>query len=249
MIPVVVWGACGRMGGKAVREILTDNGFRLEGAVDLPNHPLTGLDAGSTHGLEKAGIAITHAPEQVSEQGVVLDFSLTGGPSQAARWAAEHGWALVSGSTAISEEDQRSLKEAAQRIPVLTTPNFSIGIQMLLNMVAKASAILPEQFEIGIAETHHRAKKDRPSGTARAFENAVTAAGKSARVVDIASLRIGQIAGEHEVRFVSPYEEIAFTHKAFSRDSFVQGALHAVRWIFGREPGRYGMDHALGFKE
>ncbi len=177
--------------------------------------------------------------------GVVLDLSLPGGTAEAIHWAEEHGWALVSGTTGLSPDEIDEIESASKSIPVLHAPNFSIGIQLLFDLVSRSARALPEEFHVSITEWHHHAKVDRPSGTAREFEHLITKNSPVARTMDSAALRISNITGEHCIRFRSNTEEIVFSHVALDRDVFAVGALQAVRWIFKQGPGSYAMTDVL----
>ncbi len=244
-IPVIVWGAAGRMGKRCLETIRKDSAVHLADAVDRTDHPALGSDVGLFHGLEKIGIPLHANPGQQTESGVVLDFSV-GGTSQALDWALSNNWRLVSGATGLPEPVQQKLIRAAETIAVLSAPNFSIGIQLLLSLVEQAASLLPGEFEVAICETHHNRKVDRPSGTANAFRNRII--GKSRRKIDVASLRVGEVIGEHSIRFVSHAEEISFSHTANSRDLFAYGAIQAVRWISDKVPGLYSMKNVIGLE-
>jgi 4-hydroxy-tetrahydrodipicolinate reductase len=246
VIPVILWGACGRMGARAFDAISASPDLLVAGAVERDGHPALGEDLGTYHRSDPIGILIQTHPGSCREPGVVLDFSLPGGVTAAAFWAAEHDWNIVSGTTGHNTADKAALAQAGSLTAVLTAPNFSIGILLLLNLVEKASKVLPDNFDVSICETHHSAKRDRPSGTAKAFQDAITGSSPRSRNIDVASLRIGKIVGEHVVRFVSPCENIEFIHHAQTRDVFVEGALQAVRWIRGKPAGMYSMKDVLG---
>ncbi|MBN1880422.1 4-hydroxy-tetrahydrodipicolinate reductase [bacterium] len=246
MIPVVVWGAGGRMGKRLIRLVLQASDLRLIGAIEAEGHPGIFQDAGYYHGLPEVGVNLTMScsPEPSSEQGMVLDFSLPGGLETAAAWAQKYGWALASGTTALNDRDRLSLTVAAETVPVMYAPNFSIGTQLLLHFVAKAAVSLPESFDATIHETHHRAKMDRPSGTALAFEQRLKNS-QTDRQIEISSHRAAQVFGEHVIRFISPMEDITLAHRALDRDVFAAGAISAGRWLLNKQPGLYAFTDML----
>jgi len=245
MIKIIIWGAGGRMGRQALQVITREPDLALTGAVEMDGHQAIGQDIGEYHGLGRMNIITTTDLDISGKTGVVLDFSLTGGPGQASDWCALNGWNLVTGTTALSKNDHQSLQAAAQKIAIMAAPNFSLGIQLVLASAAKASSLLPDDFEVTIHETHHSRKKDKPSGTAKAIKQAVNNHSKHTRKIDISSLRINDIIGEHELRFISPYEDITITHRALSRRLFIMGAIKCIRWITDRPPGLYSMKDAL----
>lgn len=246
MIPVVVWGAGGRMGKRLISLIHQASDLKLTGAVEAEGHPGIFQDAGHYHGLPEAGVKLTmaFAPVAASAQGMVLDFSLSGGLEKAAEWAQKYGWVLASGTTALNDRDRLALTVAAETIPVMYAPNFSIGTQLLLHFVARAAASLPDSFDATIHETHHTAKIDRPSGTALAFEQRLKNS-QIERRTEVTSHRAGLVFGEHTIRFISPMEEITLSHRALDRDVFAAGAISAGRWLLKKQPGLYAFTDML----
>ncbi|MEE4211538.1 MAG: 4-hydroxy-tetrahydrodipicolinate reductase [Parvularcula sp.] len=202
--------------------------------------------------------------EHLAAGSVLIDFSSPEGAVLAAKACAEHGVPLVTGTTGLSDREQKTIAEAAERIPVVQSGNMSLGITLLRRLVAEAAEVL-EGFDIEILETHHRHKKDSPSGTAlllgeaaaRARGSALSEAARFTRHGRDAERRSGEIGfavrrgggvfGEHEVAFMSEGETVTLGHQALGRESFARGALAAAHWVEGRRPGLYGMDHVLGF--
>lgn len=195
---------------------------------------------------------------------VLVDFS---SPQGFRHWLGSCGAAgvpFVSGTTGPSEDDLRLLDEAAKRIPVLHATNTSLGVAVLNRLSAEAARLLGEDYDIEIVESHHRHKKDAPSGTADTLARTILEAtgrdesalqmgrhGMEPRAkgsIGVHSLRMGDVVGEHTVHLATDGERIEITHKATSRDTFARGALRAARWIVGKRPGRYSMEHVLGLK-
>ncbi len=234
------------MGERFVRLISQDTEFHLMGAIEVSQHPGMGQDVGCYHGLPPIGISISETALSDLSSGVVLDFSLPGGPTRSGAWAMQNQWALIVGTTALNETDRETLFLAGQRVPVLHSPNFSIGIQIMMKLVNLAARQLPEFFDGAITETHHRTKLDRPSGTARSFQQTIIDASPMTRSIDMCSIRTSTVIGEHDIRFTSPFEEVRISHRALTRDVFVRGALDAAKWIVHRPPGYYSMDDVVG---
>ncbi len=134
---------------------------------------------------------------------------------------------------------------AAETIPVMYAPNFSIGTELLMHFVAKAATSLPDNFDATIHETHHNAKLDRPSGTALAFEQKLKNGHGSRRQIEITSHRAALVFGEHTIRFISPLEEIILSHRALDRDVFAAGAISGGRWLLKKRPGLYAFTDML----
>lgn len=153
--------------------------------------------------------------------------------------------AIVIGTTGLSEEDRGKIKEAAASIPVLLSPNMSVGVNLLFKLAEDASKILGNDYEVSILEAHHAEKKDAPSGTAKEMERIVKAVKPDADVA-ISSVREGEIVGEHTITFESDVDLIEITYSAKTRDIFVKGALQAAKFIAGKKNGLFTMKDVLG---
>jgi len=198
---------------------------------------------------------------------LLVDFTLPGGTLIAAQWCARNGVALLSGTTGLTDEDIGALKNAAQKVPVLWAPNLSHGVALMSSLVRQAAGTLGVSASITVSDRHHEHKIDAPSGTALALAEAVME-GRSERLEDLlepgrlesmsssgddgelafASVREGEVVGEHTVRFVLPDEVIEITHKALDREVFAKGALKAGQWLVGQGPGYYSTGDWLGLE-
>jgi len=249
MINVLIWGAGGRMGKRLIKLLMHKSDMQVVAAIETKNHPGINKSITKFHGFPESLINLTidYNPPDTDSRGLVIDFSLPGGPEKATLWAVKHGWALVSGTTAITNQDKQAMTSAAKSIPLMYASNYSVGIQLLMHLVSQAGAALPENFDSTICETHHCAKQDRPSGTALSFKEKLIK-NNSRRNIDIASLRGGSIVGEHEIRFISEMEDIVFSHKALNRDVFADGAINAGRWLIEQDPGFYALADMLELK-
>lgn len=190
---------------------------------------------------------------------VVIDFSRPEALETVAAYIRKTGTSLLSGTTGYSDEDQRTLKELGEFAPVLWSANYSLGVAVLYRALRMVSQTLRPDFDIEITETHHRQKTDAPSGTAKFLLSAVDPDGvmtpvygregscprKDANEIGIHALRGGTVAGTHTVHFFGPDEELEFTHRATSRQIFVNGALHAARLLPGRPNGLYDLQDIL----
>lgn len=214
---------------------------------------------------ERLGIPVERELGPVLQRGaqVVVDFSSPEACAEAAGLAAERGVPFVSGTTGLDESQQTLLRKAAERIPLLHAPNMSVGVQLLLRLVAEAARAMGEGFDAEILEIHHRHKKDAPSGTAlRLAETLAEALGRNlsqegrygregqvgartAGEIGVMALRGGDVVGEHTVYFLGEGERIELTHKASSRSAFASGAIRAAKWIVGKPAGLYGMKDVL----
>lgn len=166
----------------------------------------------------------------------LIDFTSAEGCVKYAEAAAKSGKPFVSGSTGLSPAQSRRLAALARKIPIFHSPNFSPGAHVLSKLAAEAARRLPT-WDRAVLDVHHKAKKDAPSGTALRLAAAAGGA-------DIASLRAGDVVGDHTLTLAGPLERLELTHRAHSRDVFARGALEAALWLRGRKPGLYGMDDA-----
>ncbi|MEM6913504.1 MAG: 4-hydroxy-tetrahydrodipicolinate reductase [Pseudomonadota bacterium] len=193
---------------------------------------------------------------------VVIDFSSPEGTKAAILWCTEHQVPLVTGTTGLDEAELALIRQASMQVAVVQSGNMSLGITLLKRLVREAAAALPG-FDIEILETHHKHKKDSPSGTALLLGEAAahargTALSEAARFarhgrddtrkadeIGFAVRRGGGIFGEHDVSFMSEGETISLSHQALSREAFAHGAVTAARWVLGKPAGLYGMDDVL----
>ena len=225
MIRIVIAGAKGRMGQRIAAMIREAGDLELAGTVDAGDNLADAL-AGAD---------------------VVIDFTVAAAAARNATIAAEHGTPIVVGTTGLSAEDRKAVEAAARRIPVVFSPNMSVGVNVMVKLVADAARTLGKSFRVDIVETHHVHKLDRPSGTAkRLAEAAAGASGRTAEEIAVRSIREGEVVGDHDVAFAGPAETLTIRHHAASRDIFAEGALAAARWIAGKPAGLYTMDDVLG---
>jgi len=177
---------------------------------------------------------------------VAIDFSQADAITEICRAALEQGKALVIGTTGQSKEQYRIIEDTAQSLPIVFAPNFSVAVNVLFWLTHKAVQKLGSDFDAEIVETHHKMKKDAPSGTAKTLASVLKAARKTEAEIPIQSIREGDVVGEHTVIFNGPAERLELTHRAASREIFARGALRAAKWIIGKPPGLYSMQDVLG---
>jgi 4-hydroxy-tetrahydrodipicolinate reductase len=269
MIPVIVTGASGRMGSQIVRMVRATEGLALAGATERPGVNV-GLDAGVLAGLGPIDVPIRDdlgAALAATGARVVIDFTSHVASTAHAVICAERGAALVIGSTGFTPETKARVAAAARRTPIVLSPNMSVGVNVVFALARQAAATLGDAYDVEIVETHHRKKKDAPSGTAvRLAEVTAQALGRdpakdvvyerhglvgerSAREIGVQALRGGDVVGDHTVFFFGEGERIELTHRATSREQFARGAVRAARWVAGRAPGLYDMFDVLGLGE
>ena len=171
----------------------------------------------------------------------VIDFSYHTAVPAAVEKAAERGIAYVIGTTGLTADEQKAVDAAAKKIPVVQSGNYSLGVNLILELVERAAKVLGPDYDIEITEMHHKWKKDAPSGTA------IMLARAAGCDKPIHSLRGGSVVGDHTVMFAGEVERVELTHKAQGREAFAAGALKALKWAAGQKPGLYNMRDVLGF--
>ena len=243
---IVIVGAAGRMGKMLVALADAHPTLEVVAKVDV------------AEGYDKTWPAGTEA---------VIDFSFHSAVPAFVAKAAEEGLAYVLGTTGLSAEEQQAVDAAAKRIPVVQSGNYSLGVNLLLNLVKTAAKVLGPEYDVEVVEMHHRHKKDAPSGTALMLAKAAAAGrgvdfdaaavyGRKGIVgerpegeIAVHALRGGSVVGDHTVMFAGEVERVELTHRAQSREAFAAGALKAAQWAAGRQPGIYTMRDVLGFAD
>jgi len=177
---------------------------------------------------------------------LAIDFSQADAITEVCRAGLHHNRPLVIGTTGHSPEQRRVIENAAQSLPIVFASNFSVGVNVLFWVTRKAAERLGRDFSAEIVETHHKMKKDAPSGTAKTLAEVLKAAQKIRNEIPIQSIREGDVVGEHTVIFSGPAERLELTHRAANREIFARGALRAGKWIMGRPAGLYSMQDVLG---
>lgn len=258
MVRLGLIGAAGRM-GTAVREgVRSAPDLQLTVAVERPDHPLVG-------GRLPEGIPVVGDPREAIERcDVIVDFSRPEASLDALRAAATAGRPAVIGTTGFSREQLEEIRRLSQRLPCVFSPNMSLGVNLLVEILRQVALVLGPEYDVEILEVHHRWKRDAPSGTALRLAEAVARA-RGASLEEVAvygrqgivgerprgqiglhALRGGEVVGEHVVMFCGPGERLELVHRAQGREAFVRGALAAARWVVGKPPGLYGMRDVLG---
>lgn len=231
---IVVAGAGGRMGQRILALATADKAFEIVGRVETKSESGSGFTSDLASVVQKADAVIEFTTPEATAAHVAM--------------AATARKAMVIGTTGLSEKDLLPVRQAAQQIPVVLSPNMSLGVNVLLKLVDMAARIL-SQYQIEISEIHHIQKKDAPSGTALKLGEIVAQALKrDLKTIGISSLRLGDVVGDHTVHFGGPGERLELTHRATSRDTFAAGALTAARWVVSQKPGLYDMQDVLGLK-
>ena len=265
MPDVVVAGAAGRMGSRLVALLQPESELRLVAALEAPGHAALGRDAGESAGVGRLGIPIgADVDAALGRDRILIEFSVPDASLAHVREVARHGGRAVIGTTGFTATQREELARIGTSIPLLVSPNMSVGVIVAFKVLADMARMLGDEYEVEIVETHHRFKKDAPSGTAlRMAEVVATALGRdlaktavydrhdklaerARKEIGMAALRSGDVVGEHTVVFGSLGERIELTHRAHSRDNFARGALRGARFIATARPGLYSMQDVLG---
>ncbi len=266
MLKVVIAGASGRMGQALLEGIFADDDLQLHGAIDRVDSPRIGHDAGEQFG-RVTGVKITaDVASALAGADVLVDFTRPEASMEYLAICERAGIKLVLGTTGFSAEQKQQIAAAAQKIAVVFAPNMSVGVTLLINLVQAAAKVLADGYDVEIIEAHHRHKVDAPSGTAlRLGEAAASALGRDlqtcavygregvtgerdANTIGFATVRGGDVVGDHTVLFAGIGERVELTHKASSRATFALGALRAAKYLADRQSGLFDMQDVLGLK-
>ena len=261
---VCIAGASGRMGQMLVDAVRASGDCVLAGALDIPASPAIGLDAGAFGG-QATGVAITaDLVAGLSGSQVLIDFTRPEGTMAHLRACVQQGVNLVIGTTGFTEVQKAEIAEASKSIAIMMAPNMSVGVNVTLKLLEMAAKALSAGYDIEIIEAHHRHKVDAPSGTALKMGEVIAGAlGRDLKdcavyaregvtgerdpsSIGFATIRGGDIVGDHTVLFAGTGERIEISHKSSSRATYAQGSLRAVRFLAGKTSGLYDMFDVLG---
>ena len=251
------------MGTRLIQLIHDDPGLRLGAAVDRPDHPKIGEDAGVLCGVGPLGVALAGGLDGAVKLDAVIDFSLPAGTLALAEVCRKRGVPLVVGTTGFEPGEKKRVEAASDAIPVLISANFSKAVNLLIRLAGEAARVLGDSADVEIVERHHHFKKDAPSGTALRIAEEVGRAlgvgpdgyahGRHGAVgerprgeIGLHALRTGDNPGEHTVVFGLMGECLELSHRALNRDGFARGALDAAKFLAGKPAGLYTMGDLLG---
>lgn len=265
-LKVVIAGCTGRMGHVLLESVFADADLKLHGALDRAGNPQLGRDAGEQFGKNSAVKITDNIDEALKNADVLVDFTRPEASMQYLAACEKAKVKLVIGTTGFSAEEKATIAKAAKNISIVFTPNMSVGVTLLINLVEQAAKVLANGYDIEVVEMHHRHKVDAPSGTAlRLGEAAAHGIGKAlsecavyaregvtgereAGTIGFATLRGGDVVGDHTVVLAGIGERVELTHKASSRATFALGALRAAKFLADKKTGLYDMQDVLGFK-
>ena len=268
-IRIGITGAAGRMGRTLIEAIALAGGeLELTAAIERPESTFLGADCGELAGLGRNGVAVVGALAQVIDQiDVLIDFTVPAATVANLDECARRGVAMVIGTTGFSPAQQAQIDQASTRIAICKASNFSTGVNLCFQLLDMAARVLGDDVDIEVYEAHHRHKVDAPSGTALSMGQVVATAlgrdldtvavygrqgqtgARSRQTIGFATVRAGDIVGDHTVTFAADGERVEITHKASSRMSFARGAVRAAAWLGARDAGLYDMQDVLGLKK
>mgnify|MGYP001339481809 FL=1 len=262
---IAVMGAAGRMGKTLIEAVQLVDGASLSAAIDRADSSLVGADVGELVAQGKIGVNLAGDLNAVLDQfDVLIDFTHPSVTLKNLEICRQAGKSMVIGTTGFSPEEKQLLAEAGKQIPIVFAANFSVGVNLCLKLLDTAARVLDDDVDIEIIEAHHRHKVDAPSGTAlRMGEVVANALGRDLQKVAVygregqtgareretigfATVRAGDVVGDHTVLFAADGERVEITHKASSRMTFAKGAVRAALWLQDRQPGLYDMQDVLG---
>lgn len=262
---IAVMGAAGRMGKTLIEAVRQASDTTLGAAIDRPDSSLIGADVGELAGVGKIGLILQGDLQAVLDQfDVLIDFTHPSVTLKNLEVCRRSGKAMVIGTTGFSVEEKQLLEAAAKDIPIVFAANYSVGVNLCLKLLDTAARVLGDEVDIEIIEAHHRHKVDAPSGTAlRMGEVVAQALGRDLQKVAVygregqtgareretigfATVRAGDVVGDHTVLFAAEGERVEITHKASSRMTFAKGAVRAAIWLKGAQAGLYDMQDVLG---
>ena len=265
MTRIAIVGVAGRMGRTLVNAVEQEAEATLAGGIVEPGSSLAGADIGELAGVGKLGVvAVDSLASIVDDFDVLIDFTAPQVTLGNLAFCAEHGKRIVIGTTGMSDDELAQLDSYRDKVAMVFAPNMSVGVNLTLKLLETAAKALGDEgYDIEVIESHHRHKVDAPSGTAikmgeviadslgrnlkehGVFERVGQCGPRTDKEIGFATVRAGDIVGEHTVMFATEGERIEITHKASSRMTFAKGAVRAARWVAGKESGRYDMQDVL----
>ena len=264
MVRIAIAGAAGRMGRNLVKATHHTSNASVGAASERPESSLVGVDVGELCGEGHFNIALVDNLEKaIAEFDVIIDFTVPQSTLANIELCKKHNKKLVIGTTGFSTDEQQLINEAAKQIPIVMAPNYSVGVNLVFKLLEKAAKVMGDYCDIEIVEAHHRFKVDAPSGTAIGMGEAIAGAmdnnlndvavyaregitgERSKNEIGFATIRAGDIVGEHTAMFADIGERVEITHKATDRMTFANGAVKAAVWLNQKQGGFYTMTDVL----
>ncbi|MDN3699518.1 MULTISPECIES: 4-hydroxy-tetrahydrodipicolinate reductase [Vibrio] len=268
MVRIAIAGAAGRMGRNLVKATHHHSGAAVGAGSERPESSLIGVDIGELCGEGHFNVSLVDNLEKSIEQfDVIVDFTAPVSTLVNIELCRQHGKKLVIGTTGFSEEEKQVIAHAAKEIPIIMAPNYSVGVNLVFKLLEKAAKVMGDYCDVEIVEAHHRHKVDAPSGTAIGMGEAIADAmgndlndvavwsregitgERTKDEIGFATIRAGDIIGEHTAMFADIGERVEITHKATDRMTFANGAIKAAVWLNEKPAGFYTMTDVLGLND
>lgn len=266
MIKIAISGVGGRMGRTLVAACADNPLVELTAATEYAGSTLLGTDAGELAGLEKNQVTVVAALQDAPAFDVLVDFTVPEATIAHIQYCRDHDRKIVIGTTGLDDDGKQLLESVAEQISIVFAPNYSVGVNLCLNLLDTAARVLGDSVDIEVIEAHHRHKVDAPSGTAIKMGEVLAEAlgrnladcavygreghtgARDRKTIGFETIRAGDIVGEHTVMFAAEGERVEITHKASSRMTFAAGAIRAAEWVVQQPAGLYDMQDVLGLK-
>ena len=266
MTRIAVAGAAGRMGKALVQAVCQDDATTLAAATDRPGSSLIGVDAGELAGVGRLGVVLVDDLAQVGEFDVLIDFTSPESTMANVAFCRSAGRGIVIGTTGLDDAQKAELKTAGNEIPVVFAPNMSVGVNLIFKLLETAARVMGDESDIEIVEAHHRHKVDAPSGTALHMGEIIAGTlgrdlGKCAvygreghtgardkDTIGFATIRGGDIVGEHNAMFIAEGERVEIGIRSASRATYANGAVRGAKWVMQEGKGLFDMQDVLGLR-
>ena len=263
-VKIAILGCNGRMGRNLIQAANENEHIELIGGTVRQGSAFANIDLGEIAGIGKLGIKATTELEQLGGADICIDFTSIEATLTHVKWCQQHNKAIVIGTTGFNEQQIQYLEQAGKNIPLILAPNTSVGVNLLFKLVEITAKAIGDYTDIEIFEAHHRFKKDAPSGTAMKIGQVIAEAldrdlnqcavygreglteERDPNTIGFATVRAGDIVGEHTAFFADLGERLEITHKASSRMTFATGAMRAALWLAEQKAGFYSMQDVLG---
>lgn len=267
-IRMAIAGSGGRMGRQLIQAVQQAEGVVLGAALERKGSSLVGTDAGELAGVGVLNVKVSDDLQTVANDfDILIDFTRPEGTLEHLDFCLNNTKGIIIGTTGFDDAGKAAIQQAATQIPVVFSANFSVGVNVVLKLLEKAAKVMGEYTDIEIVEAHHRHKVDAPSGTALAMGEAIAGAlGRDLKdcavyaregytgerdpmSIGFATIRAGDIVGEHTAMFADIGERVEITHKASSRMTFANGAVRAAKWVSTKKNGLFDMKDVLGLED
>lgn len=266
-VRIAITGGSGRMGRTLIESAKLHDNIILGAAIERSGSTLMGVDAGELAGVGAMNVSITDSLDKARDDfDVLIDFTSPEASVVHTDWCARHGKAIVIGTTGFNRAQKEQIAAYAEKVPVVLAPNMSVGVNLMWKLLEQAAQVMGDYSDIEIIESHHRHKKDAPSGTALKMGEVIAetldrdlnkcavygregiTGERDRETIGFSTIRAGDIIGEHTALFADIGERIEITHKSSSRMTYANGSMRAAFWLYEQDAGLYDMQQVLGLK-